>query len=67
MEKEIGNNGNQAIEFMVDNDLLKNGMDADQIADIIRPFMINPNNLDNDDFWDDVFFKAEELGYILKF
>lgn len=63
----IGNNGNQVIGFMHEHDLLKDGMTAEQIAEIIKPYMINPNHLFRDDLWEDVFYRADELGYKLKY
>lgn len=64
---EIGNNGNQLINVLHDKGLLADNMTAEQIAEIARPLMIKPHHLDNDNLWEDVFYRAEELGYKLKY
>lgn len=65
--RTVGNNGNRIIEVLHNNDLLKDGMTADQIADAVRPYMINERHLERDDIWEDVFYRAEELGYKLSY
>ena len=64
---KIGNNGNQAAQFMHDNGTLVNGMDAEQIAVILLPDMLKPHHLEDDGFWEDFFYLADELGYQLTF
>lgn len=61
----IGNNGNQLVDVLHDENLLKDGMTAEQIADVARPYMVKPHHLENDSIWEDVFYRAEELGYKL--
>lgn len=63
----IGNNGNQMVEVLHREDLIKDGMDAEQIAILAKPYMVKEHHLDNDDLWEDVFCRAEELGYKLKY
>lgn len=63
----VGNNGNRLIDVLHINELLRDGMSADDIVVIANPFMVNPNHLFNDDLWDDAFYRAEELGYNLKY
>jgi hypothetical protein len=63
----IGNNGNELVDRMHNDGTLCDGMDADQIAVIAKPMMMKPHWLNGDDFWEDVFYRAEELGYKLKY
>ena len=64
---KIGNNGNELIDVLGRRGLIIAGMDAEQIAEIAKPYMYNERHLENDDFWEDVFYRAEELGYKLKY
>jgi len=64
MEK-VGNNGSRAVYHMHDNGTLLDGMTLEQVAEILRPDMVNPKHLDNDDFWEDFIYTAANLGYIL--
>ena len=63
----IGNNGNQLVEVLHQEGILKDGMTADEIAELARPYMIKEHHLKYDSLWEDVFCRAEELGYKLKF
>jgi hypothetical protein len=63
--KTIGNNGNQLIDHLHNLNLLKDGMSAEDISAISKPYMINEKHLERDSFWEDVFYRAEELGYKL--
>jgi hypothetical protein len=65
--RTVGNNGNQIVDVLHANDLLKDGMTVEQIAEAIRPYMIKEHHLDRDDIWEDVFYRAEELGYKLAY
>lgn len=65
MDLNVGNNGNRLIEVLHFEGLLKDGMSAEQIEVIGKPYMINPKNMEHDDFWEDVFCRAGELGYKL--
>jgi hypothetical protein len=62
---EIGNNGSQLVYVLHNEELLKDGMSVEEIADIARPYMAKPHHLNNDNLWEDVFATAEELGYKL--
>lgn len=61
--KQIGNNGNQLIEVLHSENLLADGQNFDQIAELAKPYMIKPHHLLNDDLWEDVAERGEELGY----
>lgn len=63
----IGNNGNQLVDVLHDENLLKDGMTAEHIAEVARPYMVNPRHLEDDSLWEDVFYHAEELGYKLHY
>ena len=61
----IGNNGNQLINVLHFEGLLADGQTVEQIAELARPYMIKEHHLENDSIWEDVFCRAEELGYKL--
>lgn len=61
----IGNNGNQLVDVLHSEGLLQNGLNADEIAELARPYMIKEHHLADDNLWEDVFCRAEELGYQL--
>lgn len=61
----LPNNGNTACEYMHENELLVDGMDADTIAKVLEPLIMNARWLQNDDFWEDFFYRASEFGYKL--
>lgn len=65
--RTIGNNGNVAVNFLHNSGLIKDGMTAEQLEVELKPLMINENHLKNDGFWEDVFYRAEELGYKLQY
>ncbi len=65
--RTVGNNGNRIAEVLHANDLLKDGMTLDEIESAIRPYMINEVHLTQNDIWDDVIYRAEELGYKLSY
>jgi len=67
MSNKIGNNGNQVVNVLHKEGLLKDGMNVEQIAELAKPLMLKPHHLDNDDLWEDVFTRAEELGYKLAY
>lgn len=64
---KVGNNGNELVDVLHNEGLLSNGMTAEEIEQIAIPFMLNKKHLKNDDFWEDVFYRADELGYALKY
>lgn len=61
----LPNNGNVAAEYLHENGLLKDMMTYDQIEEIIKPLMTNTKILQLDTFWEDLAYRAEELGYEL--
>lgn len=61
----LPNNGNTLVDYLHENELLKDGMTAEQIHEIAKTIMMRPEWLDHDFFWEDVFYRAEELGYKL--
>jgi hypothetical protein len=61
----LPNNGNTLVDYLHENELIKDGMKVEEIEKIAEPLMMNPKNLKNDDFWEDVYYRAEELGYQL--
>jgi len=63
----IGNNGNELVDVLHSEGLLQNGQTAEQIAELARPYMVKEHHLDYDGIWEDVFYRAEELGYSLKY
>jgi len=64
---KVGNNGNQLVEVMHNMGLLADGLWPEEIAVIAqdRQLMHNNRHLERDDFWEDVYCRAEELGYKL--
>jgi len=67
MNLRVGNNGNQLVDVLHFESLIKDGQSSEDIIKIARPYMVNEKNFERDDFWEDVFYRAEELGYKLKF
>lgn len=67
MNTPLPNNGNVLVDYLHENDLLRNGMTAEQIETVATPLMQNPNWLKNDSFWEDVFYRADELNYKLAY
>lgn len=65
--RTIGNNGAQVVDFLNRQEWLKDGMTDDQIADMVRPYMINESWLTGDGLWEDVHYRAEELGFQLAY
>lgn len=61
--RTVGNNGNRIVDVLRANDLLHDGMTLEQIETAIRPYMIKEVHLTQNDIWDDVIYRAEELGY----
>lgn len=67
MKTSIGNNGNNLVDVLHYLDLMQDGQTAEQLEEIALPYMVNTKHLENDDFWADVFGRAEELGYKLRY
>jgi hypothetical protein len=67
----LGNNGNQLAEIMHNEGILKNGMTLDQCADEAKKeIATTPQQhrwLNNDSFWEDFSYRADELGYKLNY
>lgn len=64
---KVGNNGNQLVEVMHDLELLKDGMSVEDIMEVVmkEDLMLKWRPMTDDSFWEDVFYRAEELGYKL--
>ena len=62
----LPNNGNVLAEYFQQNEINVDGLTTDQIAEIARPLMLKAHHLDNDDFWEDFLYRAEELGMKIK-
>lgn len=67
MEYIIGNNGNGLVDVLHELGLIHDGQTAEDIAEAAKPYMINEKHLLNDTLWEDVFYRAEELGYKLRY
>jgi hypothetical protein len=63
--QSIGNNGNQLVNVLHFEGLIKDGQTVEQLAELARPYMVKEHHLENDNFWEDVLCRAEELGYKL--
>lgn len=63
----IGNNGNRCVDVLHKEELLKDGMTAEEITELARPYMVNEKHLERDGFWEDVFCRSEELNYKLSY
>jgi hypothetical protein len=67
----LANNGNQLAEIMHKQGILKNNMSLDECAsEAKKDIAVTEQHhrwLNNDDFWEDFAYRADELGYKLKY
>lgn len=66
---QLVNNGNHLAEEMHRADLIQDGLTLDQLAEVAKLHTCASKHriLQDDDFWGDFAYRADELGYKLRY